>query len=51
MIEVNQLSKSYPDLRAGEILAVDRLTFQARPGQIFGLLGPNGAGKSTLLSE
>jgi len=49
MIEVNQLSKSYPDLRAGEILAVDRLTFQARPGQIFGLLGPNGAGKTTVL--
>jgi sodium transport system ATP-binding protein len=49
MIEVNQLSKSYPDLRAGEILAVDQLSFRALPGQIFGLLGPNGAGKTTVL--
>ena len=49
MIEVNQLSKSYPDLRTGEILAVDQLSFHAPPGQIFGLLGPNGAGKTTVL--
>ncbi|MFP6648229.1 MAG: ATP-binding cassette domain-containing protein [Pirellulaceae bacterium] len=49
MIEVNQLSKSYPDLRVGEILAVDQLSFRAQPGQIFGLLGPNGAGKTTVL--
>ena len=49
MIEVNQLSKSYPDLRCGEILAVDQLSFIATPGQIFGLLGPNGAGKTTVL--
>ena len=49
MIEVNQLCKSYPDLRVGEILAVDQLSFRAQPGQIFGLLGPNGAGKTTVL--
>ena len=49
MIEVNQLSKSYPDLRVGEILAVEQLSFSAQPGQIFGLLGPNGAGKTTVL--
>ncbi len=29
--------------------ALDALTFDVKPGEIFGLLGPNGAGKSTTL--
>ncbi|HPB67211.1 MAG TPA: ATP-binding cassette domain-containing protein, partial [Spirochaetales bacterium] len=29
--------------------AVDGLSFEARPGEIFGLIGPNGAGKSTTI--
>ena len=48
MIQVENLVKSFRDLRRGEVLAVDHVTFTARPGEIFGLLGPNGAGKSTL---
>src|SRR5579885_3713243 len=32
----------------GERLALDHLTFQVRPAEIFGLLGPNGSGKTTL---
>jgi ABC-2 type transport system ATP-binding protein len=44
MIEVEQLRKVY-----GELVAVDSLSFQAQPGEIFGLLGPNGAGKSTTI--
>jgi ABC-type multidrug transport system ATPase subunit len=30
--------------------ALDKVTFEIPPGQVFGLLGPNGAGKTTLFS-
>jgi ABC-2 type transport system ATP-binding protein len=35
--------------RFGDFTAVDRISFQARRGEIFGFLGPNGAGKSTTI--
>ncbi|MBE0477399.1 MAG: ABC transporter ATP-binding protein [Coriobacteriia bacterium] len=35
--------------RFGRTVAVDDLTFDVRPGEVFGLLGPNGAGKTTTL--
>ncbi len=33
--------------RFGSFVAVDRVSFEVRSGEIFGLLGPNGAGKTT----
>ena len=35
--------------RFGQFVAVDRLTFDVRQGEIFGFLGANGAGKSTTI--
>jgi ABC-2 type transport system ATP-binding protein len=33
----------------GSFVAVDHVTFEVRPGEIFGFLGPNGAGKTTTI--
>jgi len=49
MIQVEHLQKSFRDLRRGLVHAVDDVSFEARPGEIFGLLGPNGAGKTTTM--
>jgi len=43
-IEVARLHKSY-----GDTVAVDDVSFDVAPGEIFGLLGPNGAGKTTTI--
>src|SRR5262245_44025003 len=39
---VGDLRKAY-----GEVEAVRGLTFDVRPGEVFGLIGPDGAGKTT----
>lgn len=35
--------------RFGDFVAVDRVSFDVRAGEIFGFLGPNGSGKSTTI--
>lgn len=49
VIQVEHLSKSFLDYRHGWVPAVSDVSFECRPGEIFGLLGPNGAGKTTTL--
>jgi ATPase subunit of ABC transporter with duplicated ATPase domains len=35
--------------RFRQLTALDRVSFEVRPGTVFGLLGPNGAGKTTAI--
>lgn len=49
MIRVQDLTKEFSDLKRGSVAAVNRVSFEVKPGEIFGLLGPNGAGKTTCL--
>ncbi len=49
MIHVDNVCKSFRDLRRGEVMAVDHVSFDAHAGEVFGLLGPNGAGKTTMM--
>ena len=42
---VRNLTKVY-----GNLKAVDDVSFDVRPGEVFGLLGPNGAGKTSIIS-
>jgi len=44
MITVEFLTRKY-----GDHVAVDNVSFTARPGRVTGFLGPNGAGKSTTM--
>ncbi|MCC6822714.1 MAG: ATP-binding cassette domain-containing protein [Verrucomicrobia subdivision 3 bacterium] len=45
LLRVQGLFKAFAAIRA-----VDSVSFEVRPGEIYGLLGPNGAGKTTTIS-
>lgn len=49
LVQVQNLTKIYPDSVSGEYRALDGISFSAKAGEVFGLLGPNGAGKTTAL--
>src|SRR5262249_29729181 len=49
MIHVENLAKSFRDLRRGLVHAVSDISFEAHPGEVFGLLGPNGVRKTTAM--
>jgi ABC-2 type transport system ATP-binding protein len=44
VVEVRELTR-----RFGDFVAVDRVSFAVRPGEVFGFLGSNGAGKTTTI--
>jgi ABC-2 type transport system ATP-binding protein len=52
-IEIQHLKRVYKTKigvirrKIKEVVAVDDISFEVKPGELFGLLGPNGAGKTT----
>jgi len=48
MLSIRNLSKRYGK---SPVKAVDGLTLELKPGEVFGFLGPNGAGKSTTIKS
>lgn len=49
-VRIENLTKIFPvPLRRQRITAVRNISFEVRPGEVYGLLGPNGSGKSTTL--
>jgi len=44
MVSATELTRLF-----GEFVAVDRVSFEVAPGEIFGFLGSNGAGKTTVI--
>jgi ABC-2 type transport system ATP-binding protein/sodium transport system ATP-binding protein len=49
MIEVQELTKRFPQPGGRELVAVNHVTFSVAAGEVYGLLGPNGAGKTTTI--
>jgi putative ABC transport system ATP-binding protein len=49
IIRLDEVTKVYP-MPAGDVLALDRLSLEIRPGEFIAIMGPSGSGKSTLLN-
>ncbi len=49
MIRFEGVSRSFTVDGGDDVVALDDVTFEMRPGRIYGILGPNGAGKTTTL--
>lgn len=49
VLSVHQLTKVFLGAKKKKTVAVDKITFSVRRGEIVGLLGPNGAGKTTTI--
>ena len=49
-VQVNSLVKDFKgSFGQGLIRAVDKVSFEIAPGEVYGLIGPNGSGKSTTM--
>ena len=44
VLEIDRVSKRY-----GNVVALQEMSFEVRPGELFGFVGPNGAGKTTTM--
>lgn len=44
MLKIHNLTKTF-----GDLVAVQRVSFELKPGEIFALIGPNGSGKTTIV--
>jgi ABC-type multidrug transport system ATPase subunit len=50
VIAFDHVGKRYRSFTGREVRALDDLTLELQPGEVFGLAGPNGAGKTTLIA-
>jgi len=45
ILQVQEVTKAF-----GGIIALNRVSFEVRPGEILGIIGPNGSGKTTVVN-
>jgi ABC-2 type transport system ATP-binding protein len=49
-LALRAVSQVFAGRRGRQVIAVDRLSLEVAPGEVFGLLGPNGSGKTTTIN-